>query len=172
MRSSYNFGELVSCLRVYMPPIFVECLPSDGGDLLLAVTTVVGSGGVDVSFWVGEDDRVLSWFKVNANIVSNFTVNWFISHQSLTCWLSSLVCWFQLRLAWWLTVHQTYYPSCWFLLTSWSLRYEEQYHSNIAMFVICSYMAQMGVNKKINWLNKCIQNVIQVEEVWEIGDRV
>ena len=55
MRSSYNFGDLISCLRFHMPPILVECPPSNGGSLLLVGTTVVGSGGVNVSFWVGED---------------------------------------------------------------------------------------------------------------------
>ena len=35
-----------------MPPIFVEFPPSNDGTLLLAVTTVVGSGGVGVSFWL------------------------------------------------------------------------------------------------------------------------
>ena len=33
-----------------MPPILVEFHPSNGGSLLLSVTTVVGSGVVDVSF--------------------------------------------------------------------------------------------------------------------------
>ena len=30
------------------------------------------------------------------------------------------------------------------------------------------YMAHMSVNQLINWLNKCIQHVIQVDEVWQI----
>ena len=55
MRSSYNFGELISCSIVQMPPIFVECPPSNGGDLLLAGTKVVGSGGFGESLWDGED---------------------------------------------------------------------------------------------------------------------
>ena len=55
MRSSYNFGELISFLRVHMPPMLVGCSPSNGGSLLLVSTTLVGSGGVDVSLWVGED---------------------------------------------------------------------------------------------------------------------
>ena len=50
--------------------------------------------------------------------------------------------------------------------------YEDQYHINRAIVMICSYMAQMGVNDKINWQNQCVQHVIQVEEVWDIGDRV
>ena len=38
-----------------MPPMLVGCSPSNGGALLLVSITVVGSGGVDVSFWCGED---------------------------------------------------------------------------------------------------------------------
>ena len=59
MRISYNFCEMISCLAVYMLPILVECPPSNGGSLLLAVATLVGSKGVDLSFWVGEDGIVL-----------------------------------------------------------------------------------------------------------------
>ena len=40
MRSSYNFSELISFLRVHMSPYFIECPPSNGGSLLLAGTTV------------------------------------------------------------------------------------------------------------------------------------
>ena len=50
---------MIPCLRVQMPPILVECPPSNSGSLLLAGTTVVGYGGVDASFWVGEDAIVL-----------------------------------------------------------------------------------------------------------------
>ena len=42
-----------------MPPILVEFPPSNSGALLLVGTAVVGSGGVDVSFWVGEDFEML-----------------------------------------------------------------------------------------------------------------
>ena len=42
-----------------MPQILVDPPPSIGGALLLDGTMVVGYGGVDVSFWVGEDDIVL-----------------------------------------------------------------------------------------------------------------
>ena len=59
IRSSYNFGELISCLRVHMLPILVECPPSNAVSLLLAGTTVIGSGGVYASFWVGEDLELL-----------------------------------------------------------------------------------------------------------------
>ena len=37
------------------PPIFSEITPSNGGALLLVWNVVVGSGGVNVSFWAGED---------------------------------------------------------------------------------------------------------------------
>ena len=46
MRSSYNFGEMISCLRVHMPPILVKCAPSNVGALLLYGTKLPGSGGV------------------------------------------------------------------------------------------------------------------------------
>ena len=42
-----------------MPPILVKFPPYNGGALLLVGTTVVGSGRVDVSFWVGEDLEML-----------------------------------------------------------------------------------------------------------------
>ena len=29
-------------------------------------------------------------------------------------------------------------------------------------------MAQMSINEQITWLNKCVQHVIRVEEVWYI----
>ena len=38
--SSYTFGELISCLRFYMQPIFINFSPSNGGAFLLAVTKV------------------------------------------------------------------------------------------------------------------------------------
>ena len=51
------------------------------------------------------------------------------------------------------------------------MRYEEQYHKNRAMVIIGIYVVQMGVNKQITWLNQCVQHMIRVEEVWDIGDR-
>ena len=58
-RSSQNLGELISCFRVHTTPIFVEFTPYNGGDLLLAGTTVVGSGVFGESYWVGKDLKVL-----------------------------------------------------------------------------------------------------------------
>ena len=55
MRSSYNFGGLISCLRFHMPLFFVECPPSNGGLLLLAGTTVVGYRAFGESLWYGKD---------------------------------------------------------------------------------------------------------------------
>ena len=52
--SSYNFGELISCLIFRMPPIFVECTPSNGEAFLLAGTTVVGSCSFGGSFLNGK----------------------------------------------------------------------------------------------------------------------
>ena len=57
---------MISCLRIHMPPILVEFTPYNGGSLLLARTTVVGSGGVDVSFWAGEDFEILVLSVINA----------------------------------------------------------------------------------------------------------
>ena len=45
-----------------MQPIFPEIPPSNGGALLLVWTVVIGSGGVDVSFWDGEDFEMLFLF--------------------------------------------------------------------------------------------------------------
>ena len=59
-----------------MPPIFSEIPPSNGGYLLLVWTVVVGSGGVDASFWAGEDFEML-----------------FLSFSSSKTWLSvSVIC--------------------------------------------------------------------------------
>ena len=46
-------------------PILVECPPSNGGAILLLRTTTVGSGGVYVSFWAGEDFGMLVWSIMN-----------------------------------------------------------------------------------------------------------
>ena len=50
--------------------------------------------------------------------------------------------------------------------------YEEKHHRNRAMVMICSYMAQMGVNEKMTWRNQCVQHMVLVKEVCEIGARV
>ena len=50
MSSSSNFGELILCFRVHMPPVFVDFPLSNGGSLLLDGTTEVGSGGFGESF--------------------------------------------------------------------------------------------------------------------------
>ena len=52
-RSSYNFGELISCFRIHMLLICVDFPPSNGGSLLLSGTMVVGSGGFDELLWFG-----------------------------------------------------------------------------------------------------------------------
>ena len=38
-----------------MPPILVECPPSNGGSLLLVGKMVVGSGVIDTSLWAGDN---------------------------------------------------------------------------------------------------------------------
>ena len=68
-----------------MPPTLVECPPSDGGYLLLAGTMAVGSGGVDLSCWVGENDIVLILFESTIFLI--LLIIWSFSHQSLACWL-------------------------------------------------------------------------------------
>ena len=42
-----------------MPPIFVDCTPSNGVHLLFSRTKVVGSGGFGESLWVGDYLKVL-----------------------------------------------------------------------------------------------------------------
>ena len=164
MISSYNFGELVSCLRFHMPPILVKCPLYNGGALLLASTMVVGFGGVDVSFWDGENLELLVWSIIDVMVTVktlrssvifvSFSSVLMFSHKSLACWL-------QLWIGRWVTFHQNCYSYCYPLLKFWSLGYEEW-----------CYMAQMSINEQINWRNQCVKHVIRVEEVWEIGDRV
>ena len=156
---------MISCLRVHMPQIFVESPLYNGGSLLLVGTTVEGSKGVDVSFWVGVDSGILLWSIMN--VVKIWVFLWCLSYR-----ISYLVCCFKFVIAWgWISL-QTCSPSCWLLLEYWSLVYEEQYHINRSMVVICSYMAQMGVNEHITRWNQCFKHVVRFEEVWGIGDRV
>ena len=57
------------------------------------------------------------------------------------------------------------------LLASLILRYEGQYHIIRTMVIIWCNMEQMSINGKIShWWNQCVQNVICVGEVWDIGD--
>ena len=62
-----------------MPPILVECPPSNGGSLLLVGTTVLGSGGVDVPFWVGEDFDMLVYSIMNVVKTLSVSLMSFIS---------------------------------------------------------------------------------------------
>ena len=58
-----------------MSPIFSDIPPSNGGALLLVWTVVVGSGGVDVSFWAGEDFEMLFLsFSSAKNVISSLFV--------------------------------------------------------------------------------------------------
>ena len=103
MSSSYNFGELISCLRVYMPKCLVDFSPSNGGALLLAGTMVVGSRGLNVSLWVGEGYILSSWFEITESIVSNFTVNRVIFSSEpclldlISCLLASIADWMMMK---------------------------------------------------------------------------
>ena len=74
-RSSLNLGELISCLKVHMTPIFIDCPTSNGGALLLSRTKVVGYGGFGEYFWVGDDFKVLILSVIFAIIVLNYSVN-------------------------------------------------------------------------------------------------
>ena len=154
---------MISCLRSHLPPIFVDCPLSNGGALLLAGTTVVGSGGFDESFWVGDYFKVLIFSVIYVSISLKSFVGLIISHQIIACWIWYLVFCIQLRLSLWVTFHRTCYLSCCFILEYWSLRYEDRYRRNIAMVIIWWYMAQMSVNEQITWLNQCVQHVIRFE---------
>ena len=78
--------------------IFSEIPPTSGGALLVVWTVVVGSGGVNVSFWDGEDFEMLflsffisakTWFSVSVSSVSFSSVLlWFLS---ASCLLASMV---------------------------------------------------------------------------------
>ena len=129
--------------------------------------------GLWESFCFGKDFKVLILYVIdvmdNTIIDLKSSVSFIISHHILACWISSLDCWLQLRISWWWTVHHTCYPYCCFLLVSWRLSYEEKYFRYITMVMIWFYIVQMSVNDRITWCNQCVQNVIRVEAVWDIG---
>ena len=54
VKSSLNFGELISCLRVHMPPMFLEYPPYKGGAFLLSGTKVVVSWDFGKSILYGD----------------------------------------------------------------------------------------------------------------------
>ena len=70
-----------------MPRIFSEIPPSNGGALLLVGTKVVGSGGVDVSFWAGEDLEMLVLSVINAVKTWRFSVS-SVSFSLFILWFS------------------------------------------------------------------------------------
>ena len=75
-----------------MPPIFSEIPPYNGVALLLVWTVVVGSGGVDVSFWAGEDFEMLFLlFFISAKIWLSVSVICFDVLSSLFVVLISLL---------------------------------------------------------------------------------
>ena len=93
MKSSYNFGGMISCFRFHMPPIFVDCPMTNDGSLLLAGTAVVWSGGFGKSFWVGEYFKLLIWSVIASRIALNYFVI-FIIFSSDSCrldFISSLL---------------------------------------------------------------------------------
>ena len=173
MRISYNYCELISCLRVHMPTIFIDCTLSNGWALRLARTTVVGSGRFGGSFWVGEDFKVLIWSVIDVMDYAIFSLNYSVRSiifSSKSCLLDFISFLLDSIVAYMKMIfHLTCYKSCWFLLEFWILRYEEHYLKNISMVIIWCYMAQMRVNKWINWWDKCVHHASRVEEVWDIG---
>ena len=72
-----------------MPPLFSDIPPSDGGALLLVCTVLVGSGGVDVSFWAGEDFEILILSIMNDVKVLSVSLMSFIS-DFISCLLFSI----------------------------------------------------------------------------------
>ena len=145
MSSSYNFGELVSCLIVHTPPIFVEFPPYNGGAFLLSGTTVVGYWYFDEYFFSREGFDTLILSIIYAIVPLRSSVRFFFFNQNLNCWI-------HFYLDWWLTVHMTCYPYFCLFLASWILRYEGQYHRNMTMVMKSwCYMEQMSVNERITW---------------------
>ena len=115
---------------------------------------------------------LLVWWRL---LHFNLIHHWWESFLWGLMWASSfshnnLACWVQSYIAWWVTGHNTCYWYCYFHLESWGLRYEGQYHRNGTMVMKnWWYMAQMSNNEWITWWTQCVQSVIWVEEVWEIG---
>ena len=102
MRRSYNFGELVSCFRVHVPPILIECLLSNGVDLLLVSTTVVGFGGINLFFWAGEDFEMLFLSVIIAVKTWRFSVS-IVIFSSVSLWFSVSSVSFSLVFFWFLS---------------------------------------------------------------------
>ena len=55
IRNSYDCGKLVSCLRVHISPIFIQCPHSSYGALSLVGTTLVGSWDFGESIFSDEE---------------------------------------------------------------------------------------------------------------------
>ena len=74
-----------------MTQILVEHPPYNCVALLLVGTTVVGSGGVDVSFWVGEDFEMLVLSIINTVKTWRLSVS-SVSLSSVSLWFLSAYC--------------------------------------------------------------------------------
>ena len=94
---SENIGGMRTLKHEISSPIFSEISPSNGGDFLLVWTVVVGSGGVDVYLWAGEDLEMLflsfshakTWLIVSVSCLMFSVVSlWFLSDS---CLLASMV---------------------------------------------------------------------------------
>ena len=166
---------LVSLSNVSEPTchqLFLDCPPANGGPLMLDGTTVLDYRGFGELLWVDEDFKVLIWSVIDVMDDSIIDLKSYVSfifyHQILDCWISSLACWLQFWIEWRWDLHHTYYRSCCLLLESWYLRYKNQYRRNRAMVMIWCYMANMSIDERITWRNQYVQNMIWVEEVWDI----
>ena len=85
-----EFCELISCLRVHMPPFFVYCPPSYRGAFLLTGTTVVRSCAFGESILSGVDFESLIWFIIDAIIYMRSSVGFFV-FSSESCLLALIV---------------------------------------------------------------------------------
>ena len=90
IRSSYNFGDMISCLRVHWPTFFVEWPPSNGGALLLSRSTVLGSLALGESFLYGEYFNILIWSIVDVISSIRSSVS-FLIFSLESCLLASIV---------------------------------------------------------------------------------
>ena len=103
MRRSYIFGELISCLRLHMSPMCLECPQYNGWSLLLSETIVVRSWDFGEYFWDGDYFDILIWsiiyVMVDASIFLKSSMKFiiFISHVSwlaiISCLLDAVVVW-------------------------------------------------------------------------------
>ena len=89
----YNFGELISFLRVHMPPVFVYFSSSNGGVFLLARTKVVGSWVFGESILYGKEVWLWPRILLISYLISENSKSYFFSfllRSSQSCLSSSV----------------------------------------------------------------------------------